>query len=66
MYRNSGTENPERNEPAHAPSHCPACGSRNVQTTSKIVTAATYWRCQSCGEVWNVGRRQAADRYNWR
>lgn len=66
MYRNSGSNNPERSEPARTPSQCPACGSGKVQTTSKVVTAATYWRCQSCGEIWNVGRRQAANRNTWR
>jgi predicted Zn finger-like uncharacterized protein len=66
MYRNSGTDNSERGEVARAPSQCPACASQHVQTSSKVITAATYWRCQSCGEIWNVGRRQAASRYTWR
>ena len=50
-----------------APSHCPTCRSQNVSTVSKVVTAATYWRCGACGDVWNVGRRTEGDRYSdWR
>jgi transposase-like protein len=52
-------------EPVAAPpAHCPACRSTEVRTTSKVVTAETYWRCEACGEVWNDGRRRAADRYS--
>jgi transposase-like protein len=46
-----------------APAFCPACGSRDVTTTSKTVDASTYWRCHACGEVWNVDRREAASRF---
>jgi transposase-like protein len=42
---------------------CPACGSANVQTTSKTVDASTYWRCRQCGEVWNILRRETASRF---
>jgi predicted RNA-binding Zn-ribbon protein involved in translation (DUF1610 family) len=42
---------------------CPACGSTLVTTASKTIDASTYWTCGSCGEVWNVGRRQP-DRAN--
>jgi transposase-like protein len=41
-----------------APSRCPSCRSNDVRTTSKVVTAASYWRCEACGEVWNVARRR--------
>lgn len=59
----------DRNEPgdaagtARVPSHCPVCRSAEVSTASKVVSAASYWRCSTCGEVWNVGRQKAADRY---
>jgi transposase-like protein len=66
MYRESKTNNSADVEVARPPSQCPACASPRVHTASKVITAATYWRCQSCGEVWNVGRRQAASRYAWR
>lgn len=51
---------PERPVPA---TPCPACGSRDVHTTSKTVNASTYWRCGTCGEIWNAERRQTADPY---
>jgi len=41
------------------PSICPACRSSDIKTTSKTVSAETYWRCMKCGEVWNVARRGA-------
>ncbi len=53
----------EATDATHAPSHCPACHSPNVVTASKVVTAASYWRCETCGEVWNVARLSAAERY---
>jgi ribosomal protein L37AE/L43A len=39
------------------PSACPACQSPSVTTTKKHPDANSYWRCERCGEVWNVGRR---------
>jgi transposase-like protein len=47
-----------------APTQCPTCRSPAVKTTSKIVNNDSYWRCEACGEVWNVGRRRAAGRYS--
>jgi uncharacterized Zn finger protein len=47
-------------EPVSAPARCPVCGAPDVKTTSKVITAETYWRCESCGEVWNVQRRRRA------
>lgn len=52
----------EATDVARAPSHCPACRSPEVKTASKVVTAASYWRCEACGEVWNVARLNAATR----
>jgi ribosomal protein L37AE/L43A len=51
-------------EPTKAPDRCPQCGSPRVKTTSKPITASTYWRCEACGEIWNVGRRQPTYRYS--
>ncbi len=48
---------------AGPPKMCPACKSSDVTTTSKIVTSASYWRCRTCGEIWNAERLQAASRY---
>lgn len=47
-------------EPIRAPTACPVCRSSDLTTTSKVVTAGTYWRCVSCGEVWNVERREVS------
>lgn len=48
-----------------APAKCPACNSRDLVTTSKVVDAASYWRCVTCGEVWNAERQRAAGRYRF-
>jgi predicted Zn finger-like uncharacterized protein len=50
-------------EPAEAPANCPTCRSRDVVTTSKVANADSYWRCASCGEVWNAARLKAGTRY---
>jgi predicted Zn finger-like uncharacterized protein len=39
------------------PSTCPACRSASISTTAKSPDASSYWRCERCGEVWNVSRR---------
>ena len=41
------------------PTVCPACQSRSISTTARTPDAHAYWRCDGCGEVWNVARRQA-------
>jgi ribosomal protein L37AE/L43A len=56
------TESPE--EAVQTPSQCPACRSRHVNTTSRTITASTYWRCTDCGEIWNVGRYQTGSQFN--
>jgi transcription elongation factor Elf1 len=38
------------------PTSCPFCRSPSVSTTSKNVSAATYWRCATCGQIWNPAR----------
>ena len=39
-----------------APAGCPFCKSEKVVTTSKALTVATYWRCETCGQIWNPSR----------
>jgi transposase-like protein len=39
-----------------APDACPFCKSREIKTTSKEVNVSTYWRCTTCGQIWNVDR----------
>jgi transposase-like protein len=41
---------------AEKPPPCPFCRSQNVGTTSKVISVATYWRCGSCGQIWNQSR----------
>jgi hypothetical protein len=40
------------------PSSCPACGSTDLTAVGKVVAETTYWRCCTCGEVWNPERRR--------
>ncbi len=54
---------PER---AQRPAKCPHCGGRDLTTTSKIIDANTYWRCLTCGEVWNLDRRDTGSRFGLR
>jgi transposase-like protein len=42
-----------------AAERCPVCRSSSVSTTAKNPDENSYWRCDACGEVWNVGRRLA-------
>ena len=46
------------------PARCPSCRSLDLVTTSKSVTADAYWRCCTCGEVWNAGRTRIANKYS--
>lgn len=43
-----------RPDPVKPP--CPFCRSQEVSTTSKAVSDATYWRCGTCGQIWNQSR----------
>jgi transposase-like protein len=47
------------------PAACPSCGSAEVTTAGKHTDASSYWRCEKCGEVWNVGRRQEPARFTY-
>ena len=38
------------------PASCPFCRSVDLKTTSKAIDESTYWRCTSCGEIWNPRR----------
>ena len=55
MFRD---QQPPSGEPLQAPAHCPECESTRVTTKGKTITESTYWRCEACGEIWNVGRRR--------
>jgi transposase-like protein len=54
------------NEVVQPPSRCPHCGGRQLTTTSKNVDRSSYWRCLSCGEVWNMSRHEPNARAGYR
>jgi predicted Zn finger-like uncharacterized protein len=37
---------------------CPSCQSSSIVTTAKSPGADSYWRCTTCGEIWNDTRRE--------
>ena len=39
------------------PTACPVCKSSSITTTAKKPDVSSYWRCTSCGEIWNISRR---------
>jgi transposase-like protein len=49
------------------PTVCPACQSTAIATTARTPDENAYWRCSSCGEVWNAARRDPSNRgARWR
>jgi transposase-like protein len=44
-----------------APAACPFCRSTEIAVPEKV-SVSTYWRCQSCGHMWNVSRQLAVER----
>ena len=46
----------EGEELERRPERCPFCGSKAVSALAKKTTTTTYWRCQACGEMWNVAQ----------
>jgi transposase-like protein len=38
------------------PSNCPFCESATVTAASEKLTSSTYWRCETCGQLWNPER----------
>ena len=61
---------PNANRPGHdeaavrvTPTPCPFCRSSKTTTASEKVDASTYWRCETCGQMWNAGRLRAPGRY---
>jgi transposase-like protein len=57
----------DANDVSHlTPVVCPFCGSSKVTTASEKVDASTYWRCQTCGDMWNVGRLLTSNRNGYK
>ena len=52
----------------NTPASCPTCQSSSILTTAKVPDSNSYWRCQSCGEIWNGARHHGPRRENtsWR
>jgi predicted Zn finger-like uncharacterized protein len=63
-----GTSDPAPSAADSIPASCPACQSAAILTTSKTPDAESYWRCTTCGEVWNASRLQPQRHRNrgWR
>lgn len=55
------TKEPESEPP---PTTCPFCRSPKIGTASERVDASTYWRCEACGDMWNIARLRHSSRYN--
>ncbi len=49
------TDDAAKPEPVAAPSACPFCQSPAVTAPAKH-DSSTYWRCGTCGEMWNAAR----------
>jgi transposase-like protein len=60
--RDRGAKSPQEAEPLQAPTACPFCGSSRITTASEKVDASAYWRCEACGELWNLGRVRPSNR----
>jgi transposase-like protein len=46
-------------DPPAAPTACPFCRSPKVTAAGEKFDASTYWRCEACGEMWNLARLQS-------
>lgn len=53
----AGVVNNEPSSASSTPTTCPACRSSSISTTAKNPDVSSYWRCVSCGEIWNASRR---------
>jgi transposase-like protein len=42
------------------PTACPFCRSPRVLAAGDKIDASTYWRCEGCGEMWNLARLQTS------
>ena len=40
------------------PERCPYCASKTIVSAARKPTAANYWRCEACGELWHPERLQ--------
>ena len=69
LFRGNGVASRPRPRAAVTiPTMCPACQSPSITTAVRTPDESTYWRCGSCGEIWNVSRRDAGPTgvHSWR
>jgi hypothetical protein len=45
---------PDSEQPRDRPDRGPFCRSKAIGTLATVITTTSYWRCQACGELWNV------------
>jgi transposase-like protein len=55
----------ESREPRETPTVCPFCRSSKIVATGKSESESTYWRCETCAELWNPSRAQVSRRRPW-
>ncbi len=48
------------------PETCPSCASTAIVSAAKAPSPNGYWRCTSCGDIWNPARAVPAARHGWR
>jgi transposase-like protein len=46
--------------PATSPVVCPFCRSAKITGPTDKLDASSYWRCEDCGQMWNVSRQSTA------
>jgi len=51
-----GPASPPDTAVAPAYRRCPSCRSVDVVTTNRDKNETAYWRCNSCGDIWNPSR----------
>jgi predicted Zn finger-like uncharacterized protein len=56
MKRSATFPSIESADAAASPATCPFCRSSSIVTKAKNPDADSYWRCTTCGEIWNGGR----------
>jgi transposase-like protein len=56
---------PSDQETTPAPTACPFCHSAKIMTANVKADSSAYWRCEACGQVWNVGRLRPSHRQGY-
>ena len=45
------------------PTKCPFCAATAIAATGPKLTAASYWRCEKCGQLWHPARLRSQWEY---